>query len=102
MNPEHEQIKHHYKSLFERVSKLLFEADLIRINFGSNTDEYDPEVGTILPRLEGAHSQDDVKTIVFEEFCRWFDPDLARRTDNYDSVSKRIWEEWCKYKAETQ
>jgi hypothetical protein len=102
MNSEHERIKCHYKPLFERVSKILFEADPIHINFVSNTDEYDPEVGTILPRLEGAHSQEDVRTIVFEEFCRWFGLHLARRTENYDPVAKRIWEEWCKYKAETQ
>jgi hypothetical protein len=40
-----------YKRLFTEVSAILFRHDPIGINFEGNTDEYDPEAGTILPRL---------------------------------------------------
>ena len=70
MNYEREQLKRKYKTLFDRLSRLLFEADPVGINFEDNTDEYDPEVGTILPRLEGAKSIEDVQTILHQEFCK--------------------------------
>ena len=51
----HMRMKRAYGPLFDEVSAILFEADPVRINFGNNfgnnTDEYDPETGTILPRL---------------------------------------------------
>jgi len=99
MNPEREHLKRKYGSLFNRLSQLLFEADPVGINFESNTDEYDPEVGTILPRLEGARSADEVQTIVHEEFCRWFEPEIAGATERYVAVSQRIWSEWCNFTA---
>ena len=99
MNPEREQLKLKYKSLFDRLSQLLFEADPMDINYGSNTDEYDPEVGTILPRLESARSLEDVQAIVHEEFCRWFDPETAGSQEHYAAVSQQIWSEWCKFKS---
>ena len=45
--------------------------DTIGIAFVAE-DKYDPEVGSILPRLKGAHNVDDVRRIVYEEFTYWF------------------------------
>jgi hypothetical protein len=72
MTPERDRLKKQYGLLFATVAALLFESDPIGINFGDNTDEYEPEAGTILPRLASAKSVDDVQTIVDEEFSRWF------------------------------
>jgi hypothetical protein len=94
MNVEREQLKKQYGSLFETVTALLFQSDPMGINFSDNTDEYDPETGTILPRLAGAKSVDDVQTIVYEEFCRWFDPAGAGSRDAYREVCLKIWEAW--------
>ena len=66
-----------YPELFNTLSSLLFKTDPIGINFETNTDEYDPEVGTIIPRLRAAQSEADVQRIVHEEFCRWFDKKTA-------------------------
>ena len=71
---ERDAIKREYGTLFASISDALFEADPIGINFDDNTDEYDPETGTIIPRLGLAKSAEDVQAIVYEEFCRWFDP----------------------------
>jgi hypothetical protein len=39
-------------------------------SFDDHTDEYDPEVETILPRLNACHSRLDVLRVVQEEFVR--------------------------------
>lgn len=40
-----------YGNLFDSVAALLFRHDPVGINFDENTDEYQPEAETILPRL---------------------------------------------------
>jgi hypothetical protein len=94
MSTEREAIKHKYGALFESISDALFQADPIGINFETNTDEYESEAGTIIPRLSSAKSADDVQSIVFEEFCHWFDPVTVGPKEKYASVSATIWEIW--------
>jgi hypothetical protein len=83
-----------YRELFASVSAILFKADLFGINFESNTDEYDPEVGTIVPRLSQAKSVCDVELIVHEEFCRWFGVEELFSDSRYRDVAEQIWREW--------
>jgi hypothetical protein len=87
-------LKQKYRVLFEKVSSILFEADLVGINFATNTDEYEPEVGTILPRLCHAKSVQDVELIIHEEFCRWFGIEDSSSVSPYRGVAEQIWEEW--------
>lgn len=87
-------VKLKYGVLFESVSAILFKADLIGINFENNADEYDPEVGTILPRLGQAKSVHDVALIVHEELCQWFDIEEPFSVEHYQDVSEQIWDEW--------
>ena len=61
-----------YKQLLGEISAILFRYDPIGINFEDNTDEYDAEAGTILPRLRGDMSAEEATAIVHEEFVRWF------------------------------
>jgi hypothetical protein len=102
MNPKRAQLKRKYKTLFDRLSKLLFEADPVGINFEDNTDEHEPEVGTILPRLESAKSVEDVQIIVHEAFSQWFESDSAGSREHYASISREVWSEWCKFKINLQ
>ena len=81
--------------LFDRIAAILFEADPMGINFGTDTDEYEPEVATILPRLHEAGSAQEVERIVHEEFCRWFDAEDVGPPQNYRFVAEVIWREWC-------
>ncbi|MGO9931451.1 MAG: hypothetical protein ACLPV8_06525 [Steroidobacteraceae bacterium] len=94
MNPDHKLIKAKYGLLYNTVTALLFEADHLGINFGNNTDEYDPETSSILTRLTSAKTVDDNQTIVHEEFCRWFSPEDAGSREDYRHVSAKIWEAW--------
>jgi hypothetical protein len=67
------------------------------INFEVNTDEYEPEVGTIIPRLSSAQSAEDVQAIICEEFSRWFHPVAIGPREKYAAVSAKIWTLWLKF-----
>lgn len=90
---ERRQLKAEYGELFEAVSSLLFRHDPIGIAFDNeNTDEYDPETGTILPRLRNCESAGDVLRVVHEEFVHWFDAEIAGPEERYASIASEIWE----------
>ena len=81
-----------YGVLFDEISKLLFTLDPVGISFEENFDEYDLEVGTILPRLKGITEKEKIEVVVREEFHRWFDldegDDLA--DEMYDLIANGI------------
>jgi len=74
---ERDELKRRYRVAYQRLNDIIFSEDPIGINFKENTDEYEPEVGTILPRLRDCRSKDDVERVVHEEFVRWFDVQTA-------------------------
>ncbi len=86
-------IKKEYGNLFETVSEILFRHDPIWINFEDNTDEYDPEVGTILPRLKYCYSSEDVLAVIHEEFNKWFNDDDGNK-DGYPKIAEEVWTAW--------
>lgn len=87
------ELVNQYGPAFYNLSNLLFAEDPMGINFESNTDEYEPEARTILPRLNDCRSVDDVRRIVHEEFARWFAPARVGSPEKYHSVATRIWGE---------
>lgn len=93
------EIKSKYGALFNEVEEILFRHDPMGINFGDNTDEYAPEVGTILPRLKEAKSEVDVQRIIHEEFMRWFGHPSSGAPSNPDwtKEAKEIWHAWLKH-----
>ena len=99
---ERKRLKSEYGRLYDAVSDILFRDDPIGINFETNTDEYEPEVGTILPRLKACHSVEDVQTVVHEEFVKWFYSDTAGPAERYRKVAEEIWELWQKSEEKKQ
>jgi hypothetical protein len=83
--------------LFAATSDLFFRADPLGINFESNADEYEPEVGTVLPRLESAGSVGDVEQILREEFSRWFGDVFDGRST--DRLAPELWSLWQTWKS---
>jgi hypothetical protein len=68
------------------------EADpLGLIALGCPADEYDPEIGTILPRLKEAGSVFELQRIVHEEFTRWFGAETAGPRKRHAEVARLIW-----------
>ena len=89
---ERRRLKAEYGELFDLTAALLFRHDPIGINFETNTDEYEPEVGTILPRLRGCQSEEQVRRVVQEEFVRWFGADIAGRQEQYAQIAAELWQ----------
>lgn len=72
---EREEMKKEFGALFDEVLTALTQYDIIGIAGEYNSDaatEYEPEVGTIIPRLGEAQTARDVGRIVDDEFLRWF------------------------------
>ncbi len=94
---EREKMREQYPVLFSKLEAIFFKYDPVGINFGSNPDEYALEVEGVLKRLPCANSQDDVHTMVYEEFCACFDVQLAgnKRSPVYENIAKETWEAWC-------
>jgi hypothetical protein len=93
------QLKAQYGELYDATSALLFRHDPVGINFETNSDEYEPEVGTILPRLQTCRSADDVRQVVHEEFVRWFDASSAGPKEHYTKIAEEIWPLWQKFRT---
>jgi hypothetical protein len=90
-------VKTEYAGLYAAATHLFFKVDPIGINFASNSDEYEPEVGTVLPRLESAESVDDVGRILREEFRRWFGDVFDGRST--DRLAPELWSLWQAWKS---
>jgi hypothetical protein len=69
------------------------------INLGDNTDEYEPEVDTILPRLGEAHDAKDARRIIHQEFVRWFASDLTGPEEAYSRIANEIWAAYERFRA---
>lgn len=99
VSADRERVRRRYGRLFEEVSEILFRHDPIGINFGDNTDEYEPEVGTILPHLEDAYSEAEVLDVVHREFAKWFEPATAGARSEYTAIAEEVWTAWQRYEA---
>lgn len=91
INAEKNRLRLVYGSLFDSIAEILFRHDPIELNYGDNTDEYESEAETILPRLKDCHSADDVVNVVYEEFQRWFDSDDAGPKEHYKEIGREVW-----------
>jgi len=88
-----------YGEIFDAVVALLFRHDPIGINFEKNVSEYEPEAETIIPRLEGCRSSEEVLHVVHEEFIRWFGAETAGAAKGYEQIAAEIWELWTQRSA---
>ncbi len=100
---ERRQLRAEYGELFDSVAALLFRHDPIGIAFeNENTGEYEPEAGTILPRLRTCDSTPDALRIVHEEFVRWFEAANAGPEERYAGIASEIWRLWQSHRHRTQ
>ena len=94
MLEERRRMKAQYGTLFDKVAALLFRHDPANIKFEVNSDEYETEARTILPRLRTCKSSQDVRRVVHEEFVRWFDEATAGPEECYSEIATEIWALW--------
>jgi hypothetical protein len=89
----HAELKRAHGEAFARLNDILFAEDPAGVNCDDNPDEYEPEVGTILPRLASARSVDDVRRIVHEELVHWFDLIHIGPEEKHQVLAERVWKE---------
>jgi hypothetical protein len=87
-----QQLKQEYDELYLAIAALFFRHDPIGINFKTNTDEYEPEVSSVLPRLPSCNSALDVQRVLHEEFTYWFVD--AGSIDCYAIIAAELWHLW--------
>ncbi|MCW5669046.1 MAG: hypothetical protein KIT86_05250 [Hydrogenophaga sp.] len=91
---ERERLRQAHPELFAAVSAAMFHRDPVEINYHFNTDEYDAEAGTVIPRLKDCASAGEVANVLHEEFVRWFGAETAGPRERYLPLSEDIWAMW--------
>jgi hypothetical protein len=95
-----DQLKRKYRKVFSELTSILAKHDPIGIYFGQvNPDEYEPEVGTIIPRLRDAQSETDCARIIHEEFVSWFGEETVGPGADYRKIAHDVWEAWSKFSS---
>jgi len=88
-----------YQALVAAVERAINEADPIGLlDLGAPSDEYAPEIGTIIPRLVKAHGVDEVTAVLDEEFRRWFGEGTAGPRQAYEAPARQIWDALLEYR----
>lgn len=87
-------LRDEYGQFYDDLEALLFRHDPIHINFKTNTDEYDPEVRAILPRLSSCASAADVARMLHEVFVQFFTATSAGPLSRYEPIAAEVWERW--------
>ncbi len=98
-----ERVRAEYGDFFAAIHAIIARHDPVGMIWPGDPceyaeTEYDNEVGTILPRLEEAHTAEDVSTIVNEEFAFWFGTEVMQqphRQARMRGLTEEIWHAWC-------
>ena len=92
---EKAQLKAKYRKLWKIVDSAIRKEDPIGLlRLGAPSDEYDPEIGTILPRLKSASSQSELRRIIHQEFLHWFGEPTTGPESAYEDIANDIWEKY--------
>lgn len=84
--------------LLTRIAQILYNEDPMKINFGCNPDEYEPEASAIIQRLPLAKNEADALEIVHDEFSCWFGEEgLVGPKEKYRAASALIWVAWLQH-----
>jgi hypothetical protein len=93
-----EALSAEYADAFSRLAQILFEEDPMGLNFEDNTDEYDAEAGTILPRLRHCTTVADIQALLYAEFLRWFGAETVAPPERYRRAAERVAEEMAHWR----
>ena len=89
---ERERLKRTHARSFAELARVLTSHDPLGLAaIGAPDDEYEPEAGTILPRLGTVSSEGEALDVVHEEFVRWFGPEMAGPKEDYAGIASEVW-----------
>lgn len=82
-------------ALWDGTNAVLADEDpLGLVAGGAPRSEYELEVETILPRLSGCSSAAETRTVIFEEFERWFGVGRVGPPERYAQAAEQVWSLW--------
>jgi hypothetical protein len=99
---ERKRLRNEYSALFQDLSALLYRLDPMGLNFEINPDEYDPEVGTILPQILREDDPNTIANIVRENFEHWFGPRLRIEGATYGEIGDEMLSVLRRYRTTTE
>ena len=73
---ERKRLKARHPRLFADLAAYLYTRDPMQRRLGSNRDQYEPVVGTILPRVFDLDSVTDAAQVIRDELRRWWKDDI--------------------------
>lgn len=91
---EERQARRRRADMVGRVAFILARFDPMCLLRGRVTDEYEGEASSILDRLPDCRDAEAVQTVVYEEFCRWFNPAVCGERSDFLGCSVAIWNWW--------
>lgn len=86
---ERQRLRRRYKTLYDDLTKILFDHDPIHI--AELPDEYEPEVGRILARTKDARSVSDLTDVIHSVFVEMFDSSTAGDPTRYEPIARELW-----------
>lgn len=94
-------LREQFGELYDTAIAMFYRHDLIELAHGTNEDEYEAEVMTILPRLvTEAESVANVQAIIYDEFSRWFEgSDLLDPPEKYAGLAGELWVAYSRWRS---
>ena len=90
---DNKDLKSEYKELFKKVADIFIKYDPLNIINKNNTDEYDPETASILPRLKNCASEDGLLDMIHQVFIECFDGALMTgEREKYKPIARELWQ----------
>ncbi|MBI2934088.1 MAG: hypothetical protein HYY29_00805, partial [Chloroflexi bacterium] len=92
MDDQKRKLECEYGRLYDEIVRILYRHDPIGIGMATDgpPNEYEPEAGSIIPRLKGVSTVAELSAILREEFIWWFDQDLAGPMETYVPIAEEI------------
>ncbi len=91
-NVNTDSVKTLYGDKFLELRSIVNKYDPIKlIALGSPADEYEPEVTTLITKLNNKLSENEVFDLVFNEFDFWFGGSTTGPKSSYKSLAKDVY-----------
>lgn len=84
-----QRLRRRYRDLYDRVARLLYDHDPMRISYAP--DEYEPEAERILPLMEQARSTAEMTQAVHAVFREMFSSRMAGPRKRYEAIARDLW-----------
>jgi hypothetical protein len=78
--------------LYDDLLEVLRRHDPLGVGPHLRPNEYMPETGTILARLQDVASADEMLHLVHEEFVRWRGEAAAGDVTRYEPIASDVWQ----------